>query len=299
MRTVLVWAIFAGFLCAQPQPGADWRTATTLPGIDFSGLNAEQRAAALKMLREETCNCGCNYKIAECRIKDPQCGYSRALALKVVSELRAGKSPEEVRKILLEAMKAGPEPTKILEDPVPISIAGDPVRGPAGARITLIEFSDFQCPYCAAAVSAANEILKMYPKDVKLVFKEFPLDMHPQAHLAAEAALAANAQGKFWQLHDKMFANFRRLSRANIMEWAKEIGLNMDRFTADLNSGKYRKTVDREIDEGMAAGVMGTPTFYIDGKRYNGVMDPSALKPILDAELKGGSKVTVAAQSGR
>lgn len=291
MKTILLWALFAGLTFAQAPSDTEWTTATALPGIDFTGLNKEQKSAALKMLREETCNCGgCAFKIAECRMKDPQCSYSRALALKVVTELKAGKSPDDVHKVLIEAMKAGAAPRQILEDPVSISIAGDPSRGPANAKITLVEFSDFQCPYCARAVGAAYDLIKMYPNNVRLVFKQFPLDMHPQAHLAAEASLAANAQGKFWELHDKMFANYRSLSRANILTWAKEIGLDMNKFTADLDSGKYKKMVDREEDEGMTAGVMGTPTFFINGKRYNGAMEPEMVKPLLEAELKGPVK---------
>ena len=103
------------------------------------------------------------------------------------------------------------------------------MRGPADARITIVEFSDFQCPYCAAAATKINDLMKQYPNDVKLVFKQFPLDIHGQARLAAQASLAAHAQGKFWELHDRMFANFRRLNRESILLWAKEAGVDAAR----------------------------------------------------------------------
>jgi protein-disulfide isomerase len=106
-------------------------------------------------------------------------------------------------------------------------------------------FSRFQCPYCALSAPKAKAVAAQYPKQVRLVFKQFPLDFHSQAFAAAEASLAANAQGKFWPLHDKMFANYRQLSQENILRWAEESGLNISAFKADLKSGKYRAKPSR------------------------------------------------------
>ena len=273
--------IFVVLMAAQ-----SWDAAKELPGIDMAGLNPDQQLAALKVLREESCNCGCSMKIAECRFKDPQCSYSRALALEVVKDLKAGKTLDQVRAIAAELAKKAPAARKLLEDPVPISTAGDPVRGPANARVTIVEFSDFQCPYCSVAAPQVLSLVDRYPKDVKVVFKQFPLDMHRQARLAAEASLAAHAQGKFWPMHDRKFANFRQLSRENIVRWAAESGLDGARFAADLDSHKYAAKVEQELNEGMNAGVMGTPSFFINGKRYNGAMQPEIVAPIIEAELK-------------
>lgn len=272
-------------LCAAALLAADaWQNAAELPGVDFTGLSPAQKAAALKIMREEGCNCGCSMKIAQCRMEDPACGYSRSLAITAIRQLKAGKPASQVRVNVHQLSEQGPPQPKTLEDPVPISIDGDPFRGPANASVTIVEFSDFQCPYCSAAAPAALKLVDRFPGRVKLVFKQFPLDMHKQAHFAAEASLAAHAQGKFWPLHDKMFANFRQLSRDNILKWAGESGLDMQRFTADLDSGKYRAAVDREIQQGMEAGVNGTPTFFVDGKRYNGPVEN--IGPIIEAELK-------------
>ena len=182
MRTLILLGLAAAALMAQ-----DWQTATDLPGVDFTGLSPAKKEAALKILREQSCICGCEMKLAECRVKDPPCSYSRSLAMRLVNALKAGKSPAEAAGDLAEARKKGPQPRPILEDPISISTQGDPVRGPANARITIVEFSDFQCPYCAAAAARMNAILKLYPNDVKLIFKQFPLDIHGQARIAAQS----------------------------------------------------------------------------------------------------------------
>jgi protein-disulfide isomerase len=260
-----------------------WQTAATLPGVDLSGLSPAAQKAALAILRSEGCSCGCGQKIAECRMKDQSCGTSRRLAGFVIQELNAGKSPEVAR---TDLHKFAAEPPPVLEKPVKLSIAGDPMKGPADAKVTVVEFSDFQCPYCAIAVGEANKLLQKFPKDVRLVFKQFPLDIHSQAAMAAEAALAAQAQGKFWELHDRMYANYRAISATRILAWAQEIGLDMNRFRADLTSRKYAARVAAEEQEGENAGVEGTPTFFLNGKRFNGVFDLETVAPLVAEELK-------------
>lgn len=257
--------------------------------MDLSGLTTITKPAALKMVREQDCNCGCQLKIAECRMKDPQCSYSKALANAVAQDFRDGKDTDAVFAHLRELQKQGPVRPKLLEDPVALDIKGAPSHGPNDAKITIVEFSDFQCPYCALAAPKAVAVANAYPKDVRVVFKQFPLEIHSKAYLAAEASLAANAQGKFWPFHDKLFANFRQISRENLSKWAGEVGLDVKAFDADLASGKFRGAVDEDTKQGFAAGVMGTPTFFINGKRYNGPFDVQALKPVLEAELKGTS----------
>ena len=140
IRSALVIALswLAPAFC---QTSATWQTATEFVGLDQSGLSAEQKGILLKVLREEGCNCGCAMRIAECRTKDPRCGRSRGLAALVLRELREGKTPESVRSDLERRMKEAPP---VLDEAVPIPIDGAPVKGPANAKITLVEFSDFQ-----------------------------------------------------------------------------------------------------------------------------------------------------------
>ena len=129
-------------------------------------------------------------------------------------------------------------------------------------------------------------MLRQFPNDVRLVFKQFPLDTHSEAAGAAEAALAAQAQGKFWEMHDLLYAGFPQVSRAKIMVYAKELKLDLPRFTADLDTHKFRARVQSEEKEGEEAGVGGTPTFFFNGKKYNGTFDVASVVPVLKKELK-------------
>ena len=285
-RELLTRLLAVGVLClgvSLAQSPEAWQTVTEFPGLDQSGLSAQQKHALLTLLRTEGCNCGCVFKIAECRMKDPKCGRSRNLATMVARELQEGKSIDYVRAELKRKMSEAPP---VLDEPVSIPINGDPVKGPANAKITLVEFSDFQCPYCAVAVGNLNNLLAKHPNEIRLVFKQFPLDIHSQAEFAAEAALAAHAQGKFWPMHDKLYANFRTLSPERIAEWAKELGLDMDKFNADMKSAKYKRVVEQELDQGEKAGVLGTPTLFVNGKHYNGPPELAALENVIQGELK-------------
>ncbi len=290
------WALVAQTPVHATAPSAEdaWKTSQTLGNIDLSGLTPVQKKAVLKVLREESCTCQCGMKAAECIMKDPNCSYSRALAKIAIEGVKDGKSLMEISKLMDASPKA--HRPKLLEAPVTIPVDGAPVRGPANARITLVEFSDFECPYCSAAVKQVDLVMAAYPKDVKLIYKQFPLSMHPHAELAAEASLAAGAQGKFWEMYEVLFKNFQRLSRSNIMAMAKDIGLDVDKFKADLESGKFKKDVDKDLADGETAGVYGTPSFYINGKQYNGEVTLAALKPIFATELKDAKEKTVAAK---
>jgi len=273
----------AALLLAQP----DWKTVVNLPAVDFSGLSPVKTRALLRLLRNHDCACGCGMKVAECRVKDPNCAWSKGLAAAMGDAIRAGKDENEA----INAAKAskwatGPQPPKLLEDPVTIPTTGSPVRGPAGAVLTLVEFSDFQCPYCQAAAGKLNAVLEAYPGKIKLIFKQFPLDMHSQAALAAAAAIAAHRHGRFWPMHDALFAHRRELSRPSILALAHTAGLDMQRFEADLDSVETKTTVARDIDEGDRAGVEGTPSVFINGRKYNGNLDLPAIRPVIDEELK-------------
>ena len=265
----------------------DWQNATSLPAVDLSGLTPAQQAKALRALRTEGCSCGCEMKVAECRMKDPGCSFSRGLASVTVDAIKKGKSEAAAIAEANTSKYAHLPEHKLLDDPVTIPTANSPMTGPANAPVTLVEFSDFQCPYCYKAVAELNAILKAYPTQVKLVFKQFPLvDSHPQAAISAAAALAANQQGKFWEMHDLMFANHGKLSRQGILQWAAGLGLDMKRFTIDLDSPAIKQALQKDMQDGEKAGVDATPTVFIDGQRYNGSLTLQAVKPVIDGELK-------------
>jgi protein-disulfide isomerase len=279
----------AGLLlaCAALIVAQDWKTATTLNGVDLAGLSAAKVADALRLLRGYDCTCGCNMKVAQCRVEDPGCSYSKGLSGAIVGSIRAGgKDADALAAAKASKYGAAPAPPKLLEDPVQITTAGSPSVGPDKAPVTLIEFSDFQCPYCYKAAAELAAVVKAYPTQVRLVFREYPLESHSQAALAAAAAIAAHKQGKFWPLHDAMFAHRNELSKATITALAAKTGLDMKRFEADWASKETSATVIRDMQDGDRAGVDGTPTVFVNGKRYHGALGPDAMKPVIEAESK-------------
>jgi protein-disulfide isomerase len=284
IAAVFLTAATALFSQTAPSDPASWRTSDKLGAIDLSALNPAQKQAVLKITREQDCSCLCGMKVAECANRDPNCTYAKSLVAIAIQGVQEGKSLVEISKLMDASPKA--HRPKLLEDPVKIPVDGSPERGPVDAKITLVEFSDFECPYCSIAVGEVNTIMAAYPKDIRLIYKQFPLSMHPHAPLAAAASLAANQQGKFWEMHDALFKNYRKLSREHILELAKEVGLDMQKFTADLDSPRFQAVVKKDLSDGDTAGVYGTPSFFINGKHYNGALNLETVKPILDAELK-------------
>src|SRR5262249_49193910 len=134
--------------------------------------------------------------------------------------------------------------------------------------VTIVEFSDFQCPFCAQSKDLVDQVLKAYPKDVNFVYKQFPLTtIHPFALGAAKAAVAAGKQGKFWEMHDLMFANNRELGVDKLKEYAGKTGADVNKWEKDFNDPSTQAQVDREVKDAQAADVQGTPTFFVGGKR--------------------------------
>ena len=272
--------LFVAVICLAQ---ANWQAVTDLPDIDWKGLTGAKKTAALRVMQTEDCNCGCGLKIAECRVKDPSCSVSKKLGASVVKDTLAGKSADAIKAELKRLAAEGPP---VLDEPVTISTTGAPVIGPVNAKITVVEFSDFQCPYCSKAVAEMKDVMRQMPKEVKLVFKQYPLDAHSLAQFGAEAALAAQAQGKFWEMHDLLYAGFPDLTRNKVFGYARQLSLDMKRFTSEVDSHKYKARVDAEEKEGDVVGVSGTPTFFFNGRKYNGVFEAKTVVPLLRKEFK-------------
>jgi protein-disulfide isomerase len=164
-----------------------------------------------------------------------------------------------------------------------LPVLNSPSRGPVDAPVTMTIFSDFQCPYCSRLVPFIDEVLAKNPGKVRVVFKQFPLRMHNFALPAALASLAAREQGKFWPMHDKLFANSNQLSEAKIRTLAQELGLDMARFDNDRNAQNLREEVVRDQALGQKAGVQGTPTVFINGKLLRERSAP-AVQALIDRE---------------
>jgi protein-disulfide isomerase len=174
--------------------------------------------------------------------------------------------------------------------PVVVDIAGAPMKGNPSAPITIVEFSDFECPFCSRVNPTIAQLLTDYPNQIKVVFKQLPLPFHKNAHLAAQASLAAHAQGKFWEFHDLLFANQKALTRPDLERYAEQLGLNMDQFRKDLDTERFKGQVDKELAESQKNGIQGTPNFAINGKRLTGAQPIDGFKAIIDAELKAAPK---------
>jgi len=160
-----------------------------------------------------------------------------------------------------------------------------PARGPVGAPVTIVVFSDFQCPFCAQANPTIQQVLETYGDRVQLVFRDFPLAIHPLAEKAAEAGHCAEEQGKFWEMHDRLFANQDHLDVADLNGHARQIGLDGAKFDACLDSGRMADRVQANLEAGEKAGVDGTPAFFINGVVLTGAQPFGEFKRLIDAEL--------------
>jgi protein-disulfide isomerase len=171
-----------------------------------------------------------------------------------------------------------------------VEIGSAPTRGPKNAPVKVVLFSDFQCPFCSRVEPVLSELEKAYPGKVSVTWKNFPLSFHNNAKPAAEAAMAANEQGKFWQMHDTLFKNQQALSAADLEKYAKDIGLDMGKYKAAVDSHKYAAAIDADMKQGSALGVSGTPAAFVNGQLVSGAQPIDAFKRIVDAELanKGG-----------
>ena len=166
--------------------------------------------------------------------------------------------------------------------------AKGPSRGPTNAPVTIVEFSDFQCPYCGREYPVIERLMKEYDGKLRLVFRHYPLDFHPFAQKAAEAGACAQEQGKFWELHDKMFTNQGKLAVADLKGYAKLLGMDAPKFDKCLDSGEKKALVDDDLKAGSAAGVNGTPAFFINGIFVNGAQPYEHMKQAVDRELRKG-----------
>jgi protein-disulfide isomerase len=171
-------------------------------------------------------------------------------------------------------------------EPPKVEVAATgPSKGPPSAPITIVEFSDYQCPYCSKAESTVRELLDAYPGKIRLVYRDYPLPMHPDAPKASEAALCADDQGKYWQMHDRLFANQDKLSVTDVKSAARDLGLDGAKFDKCLDSGEKAKAVEANRKAGDEAGVSGTPAFFINGRLLSGAQPLSAFRAIVDEEL--------------
>jgi len=166
-----------------------------------------------------------------------------------------------------------------------IETAGSPSQGPANAPVELVEFSDFQCPFCLRAHPTVKQVLSTYGNKIRFVYRNYPLPNHPNARPAAEAAQCANEQGKFWEYHDRLFADQSKLGADDLKASAAALGMDAAKFNACFDSHKYKDRVDTDTSAGNQAGVDGTPAFFINGRMLSGAQPYDEFKRVIDEEL--------------
>lgn len=171
------------------------------------------------------------------------------------------------------------------EDRVQISIDQSPILGNPKASVTIVEFSDFECPFCKSVQPTLKEIQQHYPNQVRLVFKNFPLRIHHNARQAHLAALCAEDQGKFWEYSDLLFQHQRMLKRGDLLHYANELKLATKPFELCLDSNTYASKIDRDLEEAANIGVEGTPAFLVNGRPLLGAQPFSSFQQIIDEEL--------------
>ncbi len=238
---------------------------------------------------------------ADSKIADPSDDEAKGyyLAVKSQTTLPFDQIKTQVKQLLKtsEIQQAREKYVNSLRDKADISIllqmpsvevGYDParVRGDAKAPITIVEFSDFQCPYCQRAEPTLKDLLAKYKGRVKLAFRDFPLQtLHPNAQIAAEAGRCAGEQGKFWEFHDAMYADQTKLNEPSLLETARSLGLNQESFRSCLTGSKFKAQIEQDFQDGTRAGVSGTPGFFINGVFVNGAQPEADFEKVIESEL--------------
>jgi protein-disulfide isomerase len=171
---------------------------------------------------------------------------------------------------------------------IPVSVDDDPSKGPADAKVTIVQFAEFQCPYCGKAGESVDKVMEVYGDDVRMVFRDFPLSFHDRAIPAAVAANCAGEQGKYWEMHDKMMSDQRSLADADLMAHATALQLDIAKWQTCRKDPKQAAEVMKDFEDGQAVGVSGTPAFFINGIMISGAQPFEEFKRIIDGELERG-----------
>jgi predicted DsbA family dithiol-disulfide isomerase len=214
-------------------------------------------------------------------------GIAPADALRSIAESMHRQRVNQRRDAFTKELERAAPVRVLLEPPrIHVDSSGQPARGPADAPVKIVEFSDFQCPYCGQMARILRQLEALYPEEIRLVFRDFPLPMHKDAVKAAEAAACAGDQGKYWEMHDRLFAGQKNLTRADLDRYAADAGLQAARFSACLDGGRHAADWQKDRRDGERYGVTGTPTLFINGRPVFGAATIQDLREVIDEELE-------------
>jgi protein-disulfide isomerase len=201
----------------------------------------------------------------------------------------------QARQDYADSLRAKADVSILLQPPkVDVTFDRASLRGDPRAPVTIVEFADYQCPYCKQAETTVNALLKKYPEQVNVAFRDFPLSsIHPYAEKASEAARCAGRQGKFWAFHDALFANQAKLDEPGLKAIAQTLALDEGSFQSCLASGEYRTQILRDQDDGRKAGISSTPGFFVNGVFLSGAQGESAFEKVIEDQLRAAKKQSV------
>jgi formate-nitrite transporter family protein len=173
---------------------------------------------------------------------------------------------------------------------VPEITAADHVLGPGDAPVTVLEYGDYECPFCRGAARDLHRMLDLYPGSIRFVFRNFPIpQLHPHAEQAAEAAEAAAAQGRFWEMYELLLRPSSGLDQDSLVGYARDLGLDLDRFGQEVTGGAYAAKIEQDVREGFRNGVNATPKFYVDGRRIDGKFPLEGLEDAIRVSIRAAS----------
>lgn len=261
----------------EPIPAKD--LVREAPGVDVSKLSEPQRETFFQVINSEASACGAAHSLAVSLRDDDSCRDSMHVAQFIAGRIGAGAQPGDI-KLELDMLVAA-----LQEREVPIE--GRPVYGNERAPVTMVVFADFQCPVCKAEAPELRAAVDSHRGQAKLVFKHFPLThAHEFAEAAALAAEAAHLQGKFWEMHDKLFAHQNALAPADLERYATEIGLDVAKWKADMASEAVKQKVTQDQADGMKLELTGTPTVYVNGRERVSFLWGGELEGWIDDALR-------------
>lgn len=208
----------------------------------------------------------------------------------IAAQLKARKA-SVFRNTFIDKLMAKADIDVFIQRPrVEVATGNGPSKGSKNAPIVIVEFTDYQCPFCARARPNLNQAIADYKDEIFYSVRNFPLDFHAQAKKAAEASLCANDQKKYWEYSDKLWENQKALDVANLKKFASELKLDTKQFDECLDSNKYAAEVNQDQQDGMKAGVSGTPAFFINGQMVTGAQPPEAFKKVIESELRNAKR---------
>lgn len=259
----LVW-VLGCLLVASPVVAPSVASAQAIKDLSLpylDELNDDQREVFYRVANHTVCPCNCPLTLAGCLKNKPKCSRSFIMGRFAARQTTKGLTTLDIETELTESFSTAGT-VQSFKNPAP----NGSTKGKAGAKWQVVEFADFRCPHCREAAHFTTELIKALGDKVEVTFKHYPLQGLEPSVVAAEAAEAAGAQGKFWQFHDIMFAHQEALTRDDLVRYAAELKLDVKRFTKELDERKYKAKVMADRDEGTKAGLQGTPAFFLNGK---------------------------------